>query len=141
MKSIALAVGMLMVYPAWSHAPEKSRTITWDGGGSVESYIGWRNLLEKEHTKLRIMGPCYSACTLYVGLPKHQLCVGPEARLLVHAPRKRSDGSTDPKRTAHFQSYYPLWLNQYIALRGGLTKDWIEIPPVLFRLHIKPCTY
>lgn len=57
-----------------------SYTVKEDMGGPIEARLAQI----KDMDGVRIEGLCYSACTLYLGLPK--TCVTPNAKLGFHSP-------------------------------------------------------
>lgn len=62
----------------------RSETITHDMGGSVSARLD-----QMQHKRgVRIVGACYSACTMLLGLP--DTCVTRSARLGFHGPATRS---------------------------------------------------
>lgn len=62
----------------------RSETITHDMGGSVSARLEQMQTL----SGVRIVGACYSSCTMLLGLP--DTCVTRSARLGFHGPSTRS---------------------------------------------------
>lgn len=82
-------LGTVLIYAAifWGFVGvscARSETITNDMGGSVQARLDRMSTM----SEARIVGQCYSACTLYLGLPN--VCVAPDARLGFHGPSTRS---------------------------------------------------
>lgn len=123
--SLAMWAGIL-----W--AASSALTVWNDGGGRVSEYLV-RNL---RHDEIRILGRCYSACTL--ALKHENVCVGPGARLFFHAPRNPM-GKIDRLATQTFTKMYPAWVQFWIVRHGGLRKDFIEMPRQVFIKHVRQC--
>jgi hypothetical protein len=66
-------------------------------GGLVNAYQNQWATLAAQGVKVRIVGPCVSACTLLVGyIPRQNICVMPNAYLGFHwatTPRISASGS------------------------------------------------
>lgn len=83
-------------------------TIRHDMGGPIDD----RKEDMRDMDGVRIAGDCYSACTLYLGLP--ETCVTPDARLGFHSPFLRVAGLDVPMPrdqweavTQDMASHYP----------------------------------
>lgn len=81
-----------------------------DLGGAVSQRIAKIEHLRAAGTKIRIVGTCVSACTLYLGLPN--TCVAPTAQLGFHGPSTRLKGIPLPRQeferiSRQMASYYP----------------------------------
>lgn len=81
-----------------------------DNGGSVEARVAEVERLRSQGVRVRILGTCLSACTLYLGLPN--TCVSPGAKLGFHGPSTRHAGLPLPhsefeRLSAVMASYYP----------------------------------
>jgi hypothetical protein len=76
-----------------------------------------------------IDGPCYSACTLVLGIvPQDKICVTPRARLGFHAAwAYAADGSQvmSESGTAHLWSVYPQHVRIWLQRKGGLQRKMI----------------
>ena len=59
-------------------------TVSGDPGGRVDLRAEKIRELILENAQVRIVGRCNSACTMYLGVPRH--CVGPKAVLGFHGP-------------------------------------------------------
>jgi len=59
-----------------------TKTVVYDEGGFIDNRIREIEQLRKDSTKVRIVGTCISACTMYLAL--ENTCVHPSARLGFH---------------------------------------------------------
>jgi len=95
-------------------------------GGQVVSYMRLFALVRATGDRVVIDGPCFSACTLALGLlPRRQVCVTRRAVLGFHAPFIREDDGEEirlPETTQAMLSLYPRRLQSWIRQRGGLTE-------------------
>ena len=83
-----LAIGVSFLAIMATKAPAASVvTIVADDGGYVQTYVNRLTKYQDEGTLVRIVGRCASACTVYLGLPREQLCFSPTARIGFHAAR------------------------------------------------------
>lgn len=78
-------IGAAIFWGAVGVSCARSETIRHDMGGSVSARV---EHLAHTTGPIRIVGACYSACTLSLGHP--QVCVSPDARLGFHGPSTRS---------------------------------------------------
>ena len=95
--------------------------ITQDTGGFVDEYTRRVEMLRHSGERVVIDGPCNSACTLHLTLPRRQICVTSRAAFTFHAIADTQTGLPLPRETQDlFQSYPPaiqIWINQH----GGLS--------------------
>ena len=95
-------------------------------GGLVSDYQNQWATLAAQGVKVRIVGPCVSACTLFVGyVPRRNICVMPNAYLGFH-------WATTPFHTQEMWSAYPSDIRQWISQHGGLTDQmiWLQAPTI-----------
>lgn len=59
--------------------------VSFDMGGSLQARQTEIRRMRQRGQRVEILGRCYSACTMYLGLPN--VCVGPDAVLGFHGPR------------------------------------------------------
>jgi hypothetical protein len=90
--------------------PATALDIRNDLGGAVSQRIAKVEQLRAAGTRVRIIGTCVSACTLYLGLPN--TCVVPTARLGFHGPSTRLKGIPLPRQefervSRQMATYYP----------------------------------
>lgn len=69
---------------------------------------------------VKFSGKCDSACTLFLSLPKQQMCINPGAYFRFHAPSARSSRS-ERSAQAFMMTKYPVWVRSWIQGRGGLS--------------------
>jgi hypothetical protein len=86
-----------------------------DHGGLISAYQNQWSTLAAQGVKVRIVGPCVSACTLVLSyVPRRNICVMPNAYLGFH-------WATTAFHTQELWSAYPPDIRQWIYQRGGLT--------------------
>lgn len=104
----------------------KGRTIdVYDNhGGSVAAYNARWARLKRDGVKVRIVGPCQSACTILLRhIPRRDICVTPAASFGFHTAKL-------PDMTKLLWSGYAGDIRGWINQRGGLTPDfkWMSAP-------------
>ena len=99
--------------------------ITDDMGGLMTEYQSRFQTVRQTGEKVEIDGPCYSACTMLLGMvPREQVCVTPNAVLGFHAAWNFDDSGrrvTSASATHTLYDIYPARVRSWIAKRGGLT--------------------
>ena len=103
--------------------------ITGDNGGLMGSYAARFAALRHSGERVVVDGPCLSACTMLLGmLPRHQVCMTPNAVLGFHAAwRPDSEGHrvVSYEATRALMGIYPRQIRSWIARRGGLRPHMI----------------
>lgn len=95
-------------------------------GGLISAYQNQWSALAAQGVKVRIVGPCVSACTLVLSyVPRQNICVMPNAYLGFH-------WATTAFHTQELWSAYPPDIRQWIYQRGGLTDQmiWLQAPAI-----------
>lgn len=104
------------------HSPVKIRPtkiVRNDPGGLISTYAFRVGQLQKHDGKVRISGKCQSACTLYLALPRKDVCITPNAQFGFHYPSKGTPGNK--RRGANYMMRkYPYWVRSWIRSRNGL---------------------
>jgi hypothetical protein len=99
--------------------------ITDDMGGLMTEYASRFATVRSSGEKVVIDGPCYSACTMLLGMvPREQVCVTPNAVLGFHAAWNFDDSGkrvTSASATRTLYDIYPTRVRSWIAHRGGLS--------------------
>ncbi len=116
--------------------PTQAKTVTADGGGYVIKYALEVNRLRRSGEPVRIAGPCYSACTLYLSLAN--ICVTPRAKFGFHLP---SGSTASGNRIArnYMMRAYPDWVKVWQARNGGLSSRVIVMSYSVAAQHIRKC--
>jgi hypothetical protein len=95
-------------------------------GGSVAQYAQrWQGLAARG-VKVRITGPCQSACTILLKyIPRSRICVMPNARFGFHLAHR-------PDMTQLLWSGYASDIRGWINKRGGLKHEfmWMGAPDI-----------
>jgi hypothetical protein len=95
-----------------------------DPGGAVSTYVDWYRRIMHAHIPVKIEGPCVSACTLVLMLPKSQVCVGANGSLGFHEATISGVPSMPATREL-IEEFYPPIVQAW--LRGKkLTVEHIE---------------
>jgi hypothetical protein len=101
--------------------------ITGDTGGQIGPYLENLIALRDSGQRVIIDGPCLSACTLVLGVvPRDRICVTRRARLGFHAawhPGENGRPATNRGGTQLLMAVYPAQVKNWIARRGGLTRE------------------
>ena len=122
-------------------------TVLADPGGFVARFGQRVEQYLKRGTRVRIMGPCYSACTLVTRLGD-RVCVGPGAAFGFHQaflardPRHPTDADVfnrDEGTTRAVWTWYPGPVRAWIDARGGLTADIIVLRGAELRTMFPAC--
>jgi len=116
-----------------SMAKAETVEITDDHGGLVTSYVSQWSQLASQGVKVRIAGPCASACTVLTGyIPRKDICVTPNGSLGFH--QATAQFATDILLQA-----YPQDIRDWIDKHGGLTWQliWLQAPDIYH--YFKKC--
>jgi hypothetical protein len=95
-------------------------------GGLLSTYQTQWSTLAAQGVRVRIVGPCVSACTVLLSyVPRQNICVMPNAYLGFH-------WATTPFHTQEMWSAYPSDIRQWISQHGGLTDQmiWLQAPTI-----------
>jgi hypothetical protein len=133
-RTYALAIALALVV-----SPVEAMTVKHDNGGVVLEYAKRTHRLIKSGEKVKIDGKCASACTLYLAVPKKNICITPRAVLMFHHPFDKNTKKL-AKGTAEFMMYnYPKWVQNYINKKGGLSRKWITISYSYAKKYMRTC--
>ncbi|HUI94194.1 MAG TPA: hypothetical protein VLX44_00445 [Xanthobacteraceae bacterium] len=117
---VVVVLAALVTMPA-----QATVRITDDMGGLMTEYASRFASLRASGEKVVIDGPCYSACTMLLGmLSRDQVCVTPNAVLGFHAAWNFDDSGrrvTSVGATQELIDIYPQLIRSWIARRGGLS--------------------
>ena len=116
----------------------KTITIRNNSGGNVVRFAIRAADMERSGTSVRFAGRCDSACTLYLGLPRHQTCISPGASFRFHAPTAKS-ARTAGSAQRFMYARYPGWVRNWIASKGGMTRQLITMDYAYASNFIKQC--
>jgi hypothetical protein len=123
MKKILISIAALCL--AVSATRAETIDVSDNHGGHVPQYAArWAALAERDDVKVRIVGPCQSACTVLLGhISRNKICVTPSASFGFHLAHNPS--STSILRSA-YQTDITGWINEH----GGLTDRfiWMRAP-------------
>jgi hypothetical protein len=91
-----------------------------DSGGYVAEYALRLYEMREARQKVRFVGVCDSACTLFLALPADQTCITEGAYFRFHAPSAPSASAADAV-ASYMMRKYPPWVRAWIAAQGGLS--------------------
>ena len=124
MRATAVVMGVLLAALTFGTADATMR-IKDDMGGLMTDYASKFSNMRQSGEKVVIDGPCYSACTMLLGmLSRDQVCVTPNAVLGFHAAWNFDDAGhrvTSASATQALIDIYPPRIRSWIARRGGLS--------------------
>lgn len=119
-------MGLLFAAPASAEV----RILT-SRGGEVIRFIALFEELRDSGEQIVIDGPCYSACTLVLGIvPADRICVTPRAVLGFHAARsidRRGRIYAEPEASDRVLETYPAPVQDWIRRRGGLSSRLLKL--------------
>ena len=122
---LTIALALLAAVPAAAKLSDQRASvivIDLDGGGNIGTYLTFYRRIEDAGIPVRVEGPCISACTLVLGLPRDEVCVTRTASFGFHLAS--SEGHTVPGLTSVLvQRYYPPKVQKWIKDNGPLTED------------------
>jgi hypothetical protein len=95
--------------------------ITRDLGGNTDEYTRRVDALRRSGERVVIDGPCNSACTLHLTLPRQQFCVTGRAAFTFHALADTQTGLPRLRETQDLFRAYPQPIQSWINQHGGLT--------------------
>jgi hypothetical protein len=124
MRSIAVGIGIVVAMLTLSAANATLR-IHGDMGGLMTDYASRFASVRASGDKVIIDGPCYSACTMLLGmLPRDQVCITPNAVMGFHAAWNFDESGrrvTSVSATQALIDIYPARVKTWIERRGGLS--------------------
>jgi hypothetical protein len=91
-----------------------------DSGGYVAEYAIRLYEMRETRERVRFVGVCDSACTLFLALPAEQTCITQGAYFRFHAPSAPS-ASAAAAVAGYMMRKYPQWVRAWIDAQGGLT--------------------
>lgn len=131
MKRLIFAAAMLVLAAGFARA--ETIDVYDNHGGRVSEYDArWAGLAARG-VKVRIVGPCQSACTVLLGhIPRSRICVTPNASFGFHLAHLES-------ATATLRRAYAADIRGWIKQHGGLTHNFIWMrAPDIYR-YFKKC--
>jgi len=119
---IAALTGALTISPA-----SATIRIAGDAGGQIGAYLQRHDAMRQSGERVVIDGPCLSACTMVLGaIPRNRICVTSRAVLGFHAAYDLDQSGrqvTSRGGTALLMDHYPQQVRNWIARRGGLSRQ------------------
>lgn len=101
------------------------------GGPILQRLKQLESMRNMRGLNIEIRGVCYSACTMFLFLPRDRVCVGRGARLGFHSAIDTRTNQVTPesvKVTKILVRKYPTWVRSWILRAGGLEKE-VKVMP------------
>ena len=111
---------------AYAFPTPGSLSISGDRGGYVVVYALRMLKLKQSGRQVEFHGSCDSACTLYLALPRSQVCVAPQTSFNFHLPYGASPSGNRVAASYMLRSY-PSWVRSWIRSKGGLSNRLISM--------------
>jgi hypothetical protein len=118
--------------------PSNLILISNNSGGNIAEFALRMSAIARSSAQVSFAGRCDSACTMYLGLPEHKICIAPGAYFRFHMPQARSAQTTNLAKRFLYRKY-PGWVRSWIASRGGLSTSLITMDYSYARRFIRPC--
>ena len=135
---IAALAGALTTSPA-----SATIRIAGDGGGQIGAYIQRHEAMRQSGERVVIDGPCLSACTMVLGaIPRNRICVTSRAVMGFHAAYDLDQSGrqvTNSGGTSLLMNYYPQQIRNWIARRGGLSRQMMFLSGRTLSSMYAPC--
>jgi hypothetical protein len=109
-----------------------------DSGGYVAEYALRLYEMREARQRVRFVGLCDSACTLFLALPPEQTCITERAYFRFHAPSAPS-ASAAASVAAYMMRKYPQWVRAWIAAQGGLSDRLATMSYAYAQNFIRTC--
>ena len=119
----AISIGLFLATSAggaYAFPRSGSLSISGDRGGYVIEYALRMLKLKQSRRQVEFRGSCDSACTLYLALPRSQVCVERQSSFTFHMPYGAT-GSGNKMAAAYMLNAYPSWVRTWINSKGGLS--------------------
>ena len=130
---IAASVGATQAFPRSNPLP-----ISGDRGGYVIEYALRMLKLKQSRRQVAFRGSCDSACTIYLALPRSQVCVTPQSSFTFHKPYGAT-GSGNQIALEYMMNAYPGWVRMWISSKGGLSSQPISMSYSESRKFLATC--
>jgi len=115
-------------------------SISGDHGGYVIEYALRMLKLKQSGRQVEFHGSCDSACTLYLALPRNQVCVDSQSSFTFHLPYGAT-GSGNKIAADYMLKAYPTWVKSWINSKGGLSSRSISMDYVQASKFLATCNH
>jgi hypothetical protein len=109
-----------------------------DTGGYVAEYALRLYEMKEARQRVKFVGVCDSACTLFLALPAQQTCITEGAYFRFHAPSAPSASAAAAVAT-YMMRKYPQWVRTWIAAQGGLSDRLATMTYAYAQNFIRTC--
>ncbi|MEX0346892.1 MAG: hypothetical protein AB3N20_18360 [Rhizobiaceae bacterium] len=124
--------------PAVTRKKARVVTIRNDRGGQLFQYAKRIKRASDRGDLVRVAGNCDSACTMFLALPKKQLCLTPRAQFRFHRPYGASQKSNQAASRFMMRTY-PHWVRRWIVANGGLSSSLKTMKYSYASRYLKTC--
>jgi hypothetical protein len=138
---VVLSMGAELAHSAPLLGPSRNHNyhrIGSDRGGYVVQYALRMLKLKQSGKPVQFGGRCQSACTVYLALPRSQICISPGASFGFHAPYGAGTNGNRVARNYMLNSY-PGWVRSWIGSRGGLSSRLITMDYAYASKFMRTC--
>lgn len=137
--SIGLVAGFALPEAALASPwGSKVHTVRNDHGGILIEYVLKAKRFQQQQRTIRFQGRCDSACTMFLTMPKSQLCVTPGAAFGFHLPYG-SSSRANRLAASYMLKSYPAWVRAWLREKGGLTGQIRVMRYEYARQHLPEC--
>lgn len=117
--------------------------ISDDRGGKIGDYLNAYASVRDSGRRVIINGPCYSACTLILGVvPRERICATSSAQLGFHAAAKKDllgRQVSSPEGTQLVWDAYPGDVRHWITHHGGLSAEMVFLKGRELESMVRSC--
>ena len=85
-----------------------------DRGGQVGDYIIAVSKAKRIHAQVKIEGDCFSSCTLWLSMPRQDICITPKTKFGFHST---SIPATDGVLMAYYPQVIKSWLDNRLPIQ------------------------
>jgi hypothetical protein len=139
----AISIGFMMlngVGNAYAFPKLTPLTISGDRGGYVIEYALRMLKLKQSRRQVEFRGSCDSACTLYLALPRSQVCLESQSSFMFHLPYGAT-GSGNQMAASFMMRSYPVWVRNWINAKGGLSGRPLSMSYSVASKYLPTCNH
>lgn len=111
--------------------------IVADPGGFINMRADQIAYIKRHGYQVRILGQCNSSCTMYLSLPRSQVCISPNASLGFHSSYNAIVGGRNDAGTQTMLNHYP---NFVLAKLKPLSPTLQYLSGAILLPYMRRCT-
>jgi hypothetical protein len=135
---VAFAAWGTLALPFSGMSHPQPVSVTEDSGGEIIQYLLRTAEIREGGGEVRIEGRCDSACTLFLSLPRDQLCLTENAYFRFHLPLAE-DAEMVEEAVHILMMKYPEWVKSWISANKGLTQEFKTMDFAYARQFVRTC--